>query len=287
MGIRDAQNIIKKSDDNHKTGKDRLSVLLLGHHSKQMKEEVVLAEDSDVSEVDGSHDEDLKSEDLQSETGSESKWDGSSEDGFHLDVQEPCDEYDDEHLRYLVHNTTGDGIRFMLTAIEIFKHSLTKFKNSKICRVLSGDVPIVTLKDVYLHRMLLTSYYRMRSYHPYPDKDMIENCLACGATERGSCKCPVLPKSFYVFCRGQCSSGTAKSVVISMLLHHMYALTYFFVKGTMRIICHPQDTSHTLSCSNYSQIAPHIDEVLVPPRNVKLRWVVRKPIKIDQGLQVT
>lgn len=80
------------------------------------------------------------------------------------------------------------------------------FTQSEVCRVLLGKIPVSNRKELYLHRKYLTSFYRMGKNYPYPEKHMIHRCMACGATERGKCVCPILPESFYVFCRQKCSS---------------------------------------------------------------------------------
>ena len=128
------------------------------------------------------------------EEGDDSEWDCEIEDGY-------CDEI----LRYLVHNTTPDGVHFFLTALRSGT-TIGQFSQSRLCRVVLGVIPLSTLKCIYRHRKYLTSYYRLIRYHPYPEKEMIHSCIACATTERGKCSCPVLPKSFYVFCRQKCSS---------------------------------------------------------------------------------
>lgn len=109
----------------------------------------------------------------------------------------------DEILRYLVHNTTPDGVRFFLTAVRSGK-TIAQFGRSWLCRVVLGEMQLSTLQCIYRYRKYLTSYYRLERYHPYPEKGMIHSCVACAATERGKCSCPILPKSFYVFCRQKC-----------------------------------------------------------------------------------
>ncbi|XP_067030558.1 uncharacterized protein [Acropora muricata] len=109
----------------------------------------------------------------------------------------------DEILRYLVHNTTPDGVRFFLTAVGSGK-TIAQFDRSWLCRVVLGEMQLSTFQCIYRYRKYLTSYYRLERYHPYPEKGMIHSCVACAATERGKCSCPILPKSFYVFCRQKC-----------------------------------------------------------------------------------
>ena len=156
--------------------------------------EEVLAEESETSELAISHDVSM------------SESDAIPQDSFDLDAELHSNEYNDEHLRFLAHNTSADGIWFFLVAIKRLKYSLAQFQKSRICRVMFGEITISTLQDIYLHRMYLMSYYRMSRHYPYPNKEIIEKCLACNATKCGSCECPVLSKSFYVFCRRQCSS---------------------------------------------------------------------------------
>lgn len=159
----------------------------------------MLAEESETSELAISHGE-------QSNDVSMSESDAMPQDSFDLDAELHSIEYNDEHLRFLAYNTSADGIWFFLVAIKRLKYSLAQFQKSRICRVMFGEITISTLQDIYLHRMYLMSYYRMSRHYPYPNKEIIEKCLACNATKCGSCECPVLSKSFYVFCRRQCSS---------------------------------------------------------------------------------
>ena len=114
-------------------------------------------------------------------------------------------EYSEEKLRYLVHNTTADGVRFLLVFLKR-KGSLEEFYRTNVCKTLLGNMPYSTIRDIFLYRKYLISFYRMSRYYPYPDKEMISNCLACDVTQKGQCSCPVLSKSFYVFCRQKCSS---------------------------------------------------------------------------------
>ena len=100
-----------------------------------------------------------------------------------------------EKLRFLVHNTTPDGVRFFLSFL-MRRESIKTFSKSKICRVMFGKMLVSTLKEIYLHRKYLTSFCRLGRNYPYPDKGMIHRCIACGATERGKCVCPILPKYF-------------------------------------------------------------------------------------------
>ena len=122
-----------------------------------------------------------------------------------LNLDSEINGYCEDELRYLVHNTTPDGLRFFLVAMRNGK-SLKEFHQSRLCKVMLGELPISTLEDIYLYRKYLTSFYRLARYYPYPEKSMIHHCLACNAREQGSCECPTLPKAFYIFCRQQCSS---------------------------------------------------------------------------------
>ena len=113
--------------------------------------------------------------------------------------------YSDDQLRNLVHNTTPDGVRFFFTSLKRGT-TITQFSHLTSCKVTLGTLPVSMLKDIYAFRKHLLSLYRMAQYYPYPDKNMIDSCLACGASEKGQCSCPVLPKSFYVFARQKCPS---------------------------------------------------------------------------------
>lgn len=114
-------------------------------------------------------------------------------------------EFSEEKLRYLVHNTTADGVRFLLVFLKR-KGSLEEFYRTELCKTVLGNMPYSTIADIFLCRKYLTSFYRMSRYYPYPDKEMISNCLACDVIQKGQCSCPVLSKAFYVFCRQKCSS---------------------------------------------------------------------------------
>lgn len=164
-------------------------------------------------------------------------------------------EYDEDYLRFLVHNTSAHGIQFFLTAMRESGGRLVEFQKSRLCRAILGVMPISTLKDIYLYRMYLTSFYRQASYYPYPDKSMILKCLACCATKKGTCVCPILPSLFmYSVDNSAVGSGTAGSVLTLVLLHLMYVLIFSTVKDATRIISHPQSTSHTLSSRSYFKI---------------------------------
>lgn len=177
----------------------------------------VLAPDSDpvvgTSEIqrqanDREQDKDLEEEyAIDKEKGDDSEWDREIEDG-----------YSDEILRYLVHNTTPHGVRFFLTTI-------AEFSQSRLGRVMFGEVHLSMLQCIYRHRQYLTSYYRLRRYHPYHEKEMIHSCVL---------SCPVLPKSFYVFCRQECSSDWNCAKCVSFDRGPSHACFDFFHCG----ICH-------------------------------------------------
>ena len=118
----EAENSIEKSDDNQTISNG--NILLWDHtnqtndhHSKQNKKQDISSggstENSEISEQDVSNGEESQNGDLKSD----SELDPSSQDRFNLDAE--AHEYHDEHLRFLVHNTTADGIHFMLTAIKM------------------------------------------------------------------------------------------------------------------------------------------------------------------------
>ena len=109
----------------------------------------------------------------------------------------------DDKLRFLVHNSSADGLRFLLTFMKKH-HSLVAFSQSQLCRVFFKDATLSILRDIYIHRQHLASYYRLSRFYLYPDNGMIKSCLACDITEQGHCTCPVLPKAFYVYCKQEC-----------------------------------------------------------------------------------
>ena len=112
------------------------------HHWKQNKEQDISSEgsteNSEISEQDVSNGEESQNGDLKSD----SELDPSSQDRFNLDAE--AHEYHDEHLRFLVHNTTADGIHFMLTAIKMWNTAWQNSRSQKFA-VFFGDVPILTL----------------------------------------------------------------------------------------------------------------------------------------------
>lgn len=105
--------------------------------------------------------------------------------------------YSKEKLRYLVHNTSPDGVRLLLVFVKR-RGVLAEFHGSKFCRDIFGKMPFSTVKEIYLYRKYLTSFYQLARFYPYPDKE-INSCFACDVMEKGQCSCPVLPKSFYIF----------------------------------------------------------------------------------------
>ena len=172
---------------------------------RNKKEERIEAEDSEVlasdSDQEGSSagykergDREREEKIAESDTS-----DTEVNSQFDMDLQ---DGYTDEMLRYLVHNTTPDGVRFFLAALRSGT-TVVQFSRSRLCRDALGERDLPMLQCIY--RQYLTSYYRLQKYYPYPENDMIHSCAACDATERGKCSCPILPKSFYVFCRQKCS----------------------------------------------------------------------------------
>lgn len=175
---------------------------------RNKKEERIEAEDSEVlasdSDQEGSSagykergDRERKEKIAESDTSDTEEVNSQ----FDMDLQ---DGYTDEMLRYLVHNTTPDGVRFFLAALRSGT-TVVQFSRSRLCRDVLGERDLPMLQCIYRHRQYLTSYYRLQKYYPYPENDMIHSCAACDATERGKCSCPILPKSFYVFCRQKCS----------------------------------------------------------------------------------
>lgn len=104
------------------------------------------------------------------------------------------DTYSKEKLRYLVHNTSPDGVHFLLVFVKRKgvkrKGGLEEFHRSKLCTDILGKMPFSIVKEIYL-----SSFYRLARFYPYPDKEMINSCLACDVMEKGQCSCPVLPKS--------------------------------------------------------------------------------------------
>ena len=150
------------------------------------------------------------------------------------------DGYSDEMLRYLVHNTTPDGVRFFLAALRSGT-TLVQCSRSKLCRVVLGERDLPTLQSIYRHRQYLTSYYRLQKYYPYPENDMIHSCVACDATERGKYSCPILPKTFYVFCRQKCSDDWHCAKCVNLDCGPSHACFDFFHCA----ICHDRYVTST------------------------------------------
>lgn len=73
--------------------------------------EEVLAAESETSELAISHGE-------QSSDVSMSESVSIPQASFDLDAELHSDGYNEEHLRFLVYNTSADGIRFLLVAIK-------------------------------------------------------------------------------------------------------------------------------------------------------------------------
>lgn len=203
-----------KEMENEEVVKDRKLEKVENDENSQVKDhESVNAPDSDVSDGENNNPSCEQEEDDCEEVG-----------GLTVEYSKPCNiesnpeqveeitiqglhvhGFSDENLRFLVHNTTPDGVRFFLSSL-VRGGSIKTFSQSNICRVMLGEMDVSTLEEIYLHRKYLTSFYRLGRNYPYPDKAMIHRCIACGATERGKCVCPILPKSFYVFCRQECFS---------------------------------------------------------------------------------
>lgn len=114
-----------------------------------------------------------------------------------------CFIYSREKLRYLVHNSSPDGLRFLLAFMKRH-YSLPAFFKTQLCKVFFKNTTLSVLRDIYIYRQHLTSYFRMSQFYPYPSNAMIKNCLACDLTDRGQCRCPVLPEDFYLYCKGAC-----------------------------------------------------------------------------------
>lgn len=162
----------------------------------------VLASDSEMSDCDEqANDREVNGiQQDEEEEGDREEDDIEEDDAVGLQA-----ELSDDHLRYLVHNTTPDGVRFFLTSLRKGT-TIEQYSHISLCKVTLGKLSISMLKDIYVYHKHLLSFYRMARYYPYPDKDMIHSYLACGASEKGKCSCPVLPKSFYVFARQKCLS---------------------------------------------------------------------------------
>ena len=169
---------------------------------------------------------------IDKEEGDYSEWDREIEDG-----------YSEEILRYLVHNTTPHGVRFFLTALRSGT-TITEFSQSRLCRVMFGEVHLSILQCIYRHRQYLTSYYRLRRYHPYPEKEMIHSCVACAATARGNCSCNQSPFMYFVDKSAQVT-GTVRSVFPLIVDRRMPVLTSFTARYAMSGMWHPANTIHT------------------------------------------
>ena len=59
-------------------------------------------------------------------------------------------------LRYLVHNTSPDGIRFFLLFMRR-KGSLAEFYRSRVFKDVLGKMAFSTIREIYLYRKHLTS----------------------------------------------------------------------------------------------------------------------------------
>ena len=86
---------------------------------------------------------------------------------YAYDSDEAADSYNEGRLRYLVHNSSPDGLRY---------------------------------------RQHLMNFYRFSGCYPFPEKVIVRTCLACNANpeEEKPCICPILPEEFYVYCRRSC-----------------------------------------------------------------------------------
>ncbi|XP_048586406.1 uncharacterized protein LOC125556676 isoform X1 [Nematostella vectensis] len=115
------------------------------------------------------------------------------------------EDIEEDYVRFLVHKGNRMKLDFFLHFMER-GGILRSYNVSPIRRISFGELPYETLRDIYSMRKILSGYFKRDVFmYPYPDVEMIEKCRACGAKERGKCCCPVLEKSFYVFCRERCS----------------------------------------------------------------------------------
>ena len=140
------------------------------------------------------------------------------------------DGYSDEMLRYLVHNTTPDGVRFFLAALRSGT-TVVQFSRSRLCRVVLGERNLPTLQSIYRHRQYLTSYYRLQKYYPYPENDMIHSCVAImHTTQRREESVLVLSfQSPFTYFAGKSvlATGIVQSASTSIVDHRMHVFTFF------------------------------------------------------------
>ena len=137
--------------------------------------------------------------------------DGAKEDNILLDLNDSTanysddvtDHYNGDRLRYLVHNSSPDGLRFLLTFMKKH-HSLEAFYRSHLCKVFLKNVSLKTIQEIYCYRQHLLNYYRYSRCYPFPEAITLRTCLACGANQEKPCICPILAKEFYVYCRHSC-----------------------------------------------------------------------------------
>lgn len=134
--------------------------------------------------------------------------DGAKEDNIHFkstsnDSHDVPDYYNGDRLRYLVHNSSPDGLRFLLTFMKK-QHSLEAYYGSNLCKVFFKNVSLKTIQEIYCYRHHLMNYYRYLRCYPFPETITLRTCLACGANQEKPCICPILPEEFYVYCRHSC-----------------------------------------------------------------------------------
>lgn len=109
-----------------------------------------------------------------------------------------------ETLRFLIHNLTPFSLKSFLMYVE--RESIASFIKSDWKKCILPDADESFLLSVYSYRHYCVSYYlRASESHPLPTSEMIHKCIACGVKERGLCECPILPKSFYIYCRHSCA----------------------------------------------------------------------------------
>ena len=109
-----------------------------------------------------------------------------------------------EWLRFLVHNTNSYMVRSLLVYLKQHPNrSISDYYHTKLREDVFGNVSLSSLKNVYVKRCKLLSYYRRLGCYPNEGGRKVDTCLACDK-KNGKCDCPKTSPSFYVYCRYHC-----------------------------------------------------------------------------------
>ena len=109
-----------------------------------------------------------------------------------------------EWLRFLVHNTNSYSLRSLLIYLKQHpSRSINDYYHTKLREDVFGTISLSFLKNVYVKRHKLLSYYKRLGYFPNEGGRRVGTCLACGK-KGGKCDCPKISQSFYVYCRYHC-----------------------------------------------------------------------------------